>query len=65
MKSMGLSPSEGLYDFVKSQCSSALNNEQKRVIVNYIINNVYDKYDLKSSIKTFIRNNTFFSYFQD
>ena len=35
--------------------NNILNNEQKRVIVNYIINNVYDKYDLKSSIKTFIR----------
>jgi len=35
--------------------NNTLNNEHKRVIVNYIINNVYDKYDLKSSIKTFIR----------
>ena len=35
--------------------NNKLSSEEKKLIVNYIINNVYDKYDLKSSIKTFIR----------
>ena len=35
--------------------NNILTDEQKRTIVDYIINNVYDKYDLKLSIKTFIR----------
>ena len=39
----------------KDYDNNTLSNTDKRTIVEYIINNVYDKYDLKTSIKTFIR----------
>ena len=35
--------------------NNTLNDEQKRTAIDYIINNVYDKYDLKLSLKDFVR----------